>query len=266
MFSRDFTFEKYESLLNALVRNGYCSRIPFGPSGSSAVPEGVRAVILRHDVDRPSPLTLRFAELEHRLGWPSIYYFRAWGGRFEEDAVSRVAHLGHEVGYHYETLSRAGGNLKKAFDLFRVELAALRRLAPVKTACMHGAPLSRWDNRMLWESYDYRRLGIEFEPYFDLDFKAVLYLTDTGRRWDGERFSVRDRVQTGFRLKMRTTDEVIETLNRREMPSELMINCHPHRWDGRAAPWLKELFWQNAKNLVKRAVVRGRARNGGLSP
>jgi hypothetical protein len=265
MPSRDFTPAKYESLLNALIRNGYRSQIPFGPSGASAVPEGVRAVILRHDVDRPSGLTLRFAELEHRLGLQSIFYFRSWGGRFEEDAVSRVVHLGHEVGYHYETLSRAGGDLEKAIDSFRLELAGLRRLAPVRTACMHGAPLSRWDNKRLWESSDYKSLGIEFEPYFDLDFRDVAYLTDTGRRWDGERFSVRDRVGTGFRLKMRTTDDVIRALNRGEMPAKLMINCHPHRWDGRALSWLKELFMQNAKNLVKGAIVRGRVRNRGSS-
>lgn len=265
MFSRDFTLAKYESLLNALVQNGYRGQIPFRPLGASAVREGGLTVILRHDVDRPSSLTLGFAELEHDRGLASIYYFRSWGGRFEEDAVSRVVLFGHEVGYHYETLSRTRGDLKKAFDLFCRDLAALRRLAPVKTACMHGAPLSRWDNKMLWASYDYRRLGIEFEPYFDMDFKDVFYLTDTGRRWDGERFSIRDKVQTGFRLKMRTTDDVIKTLNRGEMPTQLMINCHPHRWNGRAVPWLKELLWQNAKNLVKSAIVRGRARNGRVS-
>jgi hypothetical protein len=265
MASRDFTIEKYESLLNALVQNGYRGRIPFRPSGASAILEKGPTVILRHDVDRPSSLTLRFAELEQARGLSSIYYFRSWGGRFEEDAVSRVVQLGHEVGYHYETLSRSRGDLKKAFDLFCQDLAALRRLAPAKTACMHGAPLSRWDNKMLWASYDYRSLGIAFEPYFDLDFKDVFYLTDTGRRWDGERFSVRDKVQTGFRLKMRTTDDVIRTLNRGEMPAKLMVNCHPHRWDGRMAPWLKELLWQNTKNLVKSAIVRGRARDGKVS-
>jgi len=42
--------------------------------------------------------------------------------------------------------------------------------------------------------------GIIAEPYFDMDFKEVLYLTDTGRRWDGDRVSVRDKVEkTGVR-------------------------------------------------------------------
>ncbi len=59
---------------------------------------------------------------------------------------------------------------------------------------MHGSPLSKWDNRDLWKKYDYRDFGIIAEPYFDLDFDEVFYLTDTGRRWDGSSVSVRDKV------------------------------------------------------------------------
>lgn len=45
--------------------------------------------------------------------------------------------------------------------------------------------------------YDYRNYGIIAEPYFDLDFSKVLYLTDTGRRWDGNKVSMRDRSADG---------------------------------------------------------------------
>ena len=38
--------------------------------------------------------------------------------------------------------------------------------------------------------------GIIAEPYFDVDFDDVLYLTDTGRRWDGDEFNIRDKVET----------------------------------------------------------------------
>jgi len=46
---------------------------------------------------------------------------------------------------------------------------------------MHGIPLSKFDNRLLWAKYDYRDFGIIAEPYFDIDFDEVLYLTDTGK-------------------------------------------------------------------------------------
>jgi len=59
---------------------------------------------------------------------------------------------------------------------------------------MHGSPRSPYDNNEVWKKYDYRELGIIAEPYFDLDFSKVLYLTDTGRRWDGEGVSIRDKI------------------------------------------------------------------------
>ena len=42
--------------------------------------------------------------------------------------------------------------------------------------------------------YAYQDFGIIGEPYFDIDFDKVFYLTDTGRRWDGWKTSVRDKV------------------------------------------------------------------------
>ncbi len=59
---------------------------------------------------------------------------------------------------------------------------------------MHGSPVSKWDSRLIWKKYDYKKLGIIGEPYFDVDFSKVLYLTDTGRRWDGEKVSIRDKI------------------------------------------------------------------------
>ncbi len=59
---------------------------------------------------------------------------------------------------------------------------------------MHGSPLSKYDNKLLWKYYNYRDFGIIGEPYFDVNFSKVLYLTDTGRRWNGEKVSVRDKV------------------------------------------------------------------------
>jgi len=83
---------------------------------------------------------------------------------------------------------------------FEWNLEKLRKFYPVKTICMHGSPLSKYDNRKLWEKYDYRDYGIIDEPYFDIDFNVVFYLTDTGRRWDGDSVSVRDKVVRGLEV------------------------------------------------------------------
>ena len=102
-----------------------------------------------------------------------------------------------KIGYHYEDLSLVNGDHRQAMRHFEEQLSRLRKIYPVKTICMHGSPLSKHDNRDLWDSLTsalqsapaypqpkphYRDYGIIGEPYFDVDFSKVLYLTDTGRR------------------------------------------------------------------------------------
>jgi len=53
--------------------------------------------------------------------------------------------------------------------------------------------MSRWDGRLLWKYYDNREFVIECEPYFDMNFEDMLYLTDTGRRWNGGKYSISDK-------------------------------------------------------------------------
>ena len=181
---------------------------------------------------------------------------------------------------------------KIAIETFRENLEKLRRIVPVETICMHGSPLSRWDNRLLWKYYDYRDFGIVGEPYFDIDFEKVLYLTDTGRRWDGGAVAIRDKV-TGRegrrdggtkrrrdeaqgaerraqgkngrrdeetegrrdRYRFHSTFDIIAAAKENRLPDHIMLTVHPQRWDDRFFPWIRELVWQNVKNIIKRALV-----------
>ncbi|MBC8179926.1 hypothetical protein H8E88_02270 [candidate division KSB1 bacterium] len=185
--SYDFTKEKYTQLLKALQDRGFFFMIfeQFIQSPRD------RFVILRHDVDKLPENSLLTAQIENDLGIKGTYYFRAVPESYDEKIIRQIAELGHEIGYHYENLTTTKGNLQLAIEDFRSNLEMLRKLYPVKTICMHGSPLSKYDNRKMWEEYDYRDFGLIGEPYFDVNFSEVLYLTDTGRRWDGFDFSVR---------------------------------------------------------------------------
>ncbi|HAF30100.1 MAG TPA: hypothetical protein DCG75_13750, partial [Bacteroidales bacterium] len=128
------------------------------------------------------------------MGIHGTYYFRILPKSFKPEIVKKIADLGHEIGYHYDDLAVCKGDYPKAFERFQKNLHILRTLAPVQTICMDGSPLSKFDNKHLWQKYDYKSLGILGEPYLDIDFNKVFYLTDTGRRWDGWKTSVRDKV------------------------------------------------------------------------
>ena len=255
----DFSVAKYRTLIANLLEEEYHFQT-LSDYLTSPLP---RSVILRHDVDKRPGNSLEFAKLEHELGVQSVYYFRAKPVSWDEKIIRKIHQMGHEIGYHYEDLTTCRGDFSKAYTEFRVNLEKLRALAPVTTIAMHGSPTSRYDSRNLWEKYNYKSLGILGEPYFDVEFSNVLYLTDTGRRWDGTRSNVRDMVDNRLNLKLeengvhiRTTNDLIRAAEGNQLPDVLMINTHPQRWHSTWAGWISELVSQNAKNVIKGSLKR----------
>ena len=204
----DFTLNTFQRLLTTLKDQKYTFQTFAGYLKDPAP----RTIILRHDVDARKMNSLRTAQIENEMGITGTYYFRIVPESFDEEVIKQIAGMGHEIGYHYEDVSRlaASGPAKRDFltsfvnmrlaakikrlpdlhdlhnlhDLhdkgrlapqlaekaiasFGRNLQKLRQLAPIETICMHGSPLSKYDNRMLWEYYDYRDFGIIGEPYFD---------------------------------------------------------------------------------------------------
>lgn len=215
-----------------------------------------RVVILRHDVDKMPKNALAFARLEHDIGVSVSYYFRSVPQSFQTEIIKEIAAFGHEIGYHYEDLDLCQGDVDKAFASFQANLARLRKLAPVETICMHGSPLSKHDNRVLWTKYNYKELGIIGEPYFDIDYNKVFYLTDTGRSWNSADASIRDKVNSSFSIKIKNTAHLIQLIREGKLPDQIMINTHPQRWNDNLLLWTRELVWQNIKNQAKKIVVR----------
>ena len=239
----DFTLTKYSELLDALKAYGF------------------EELTLRHDVDLKPTNSLRTAQMEAEKGLHGIYYFRAVPESWDEDIIKLIAMLGHEIGYHYESLTTCNGDVDKAYEDFCKNLDDLRAIVPVRSICMHGCPRSPFDSKDIWKKYDYHKLNIDYEPYIDTDFSQVFYLTDTGRRWDGYKVSVRDKIPqyqdewTFKGLTFHTTDDIIEGLHKGLVPQKLMITIHPQRWNPYGLEWCKELFVQNIKNSIKRILI-----------
>lgn len=100
------------------------------------------------------------AQIEHEYGIRSTYYFRTVKDVFKPMIIKKIASLGHEIGFHYEVLDKAKGDVKKAIEIFEKELRELREVADVTTICMHGNPLTFWVNRDLWTNYSFDDFGI----------------------------------------------------------------------------------------------------------
>lgn len=249
---RDFTLAIYKTLLHSVKKAGYSS-VPYEQFVSRG--QKGRSYILRHDVDDLPENSLATARMEAESGMLGTYYFRIVKQSFHPEIIEGIAALGHEIGYHYEDLALCHGDFNKAYDQFQRNLELFRTYYPVKTICMHGSPLSKWDNRLLWDKFDYKKSGILAEPYFDTDFSKVYYLTDTGRMWDGANYSVRDKVNTPFQITVHSTSDLIQKLRADLLPSQVMQNIHPQRWTDDLIPWTKELLLQNSKNVIKKIVA-----------
>ena len=245
----DFTIEKYRELLTALKRHNNHR--------------------IRHDVDLRPEYALRVAEVEAKMGAEATYYFRSMHFTSHAEVIKAIVALGHRAGYHYECLTTCKGEMGAAYEDFCRNLERLRQLVPVSTACAHGSPRSLWNSQDIWNQHDIHALGIEYEPMLDTDFSKTLYLTDTGRRWDGYRVSVRDKVpqyqeqwiQEG--MVFHTTDDIIHALNDLQHPihqKSLLINTHPQRWMPFSGQWVVEATVQWWKNQAKRLIVSLRSK------
>ena len=312
----DFTIITYKKLLDALKKQGFA----FQTFAEFIQKPAEKVIVLRQDVDRLPENSLQFARIQAGRGIKGTYYFRIVPGSWDERIIREIYDLGHEIGYHYEDVSLAAkkqmtkdkcqniknelisdlqdrktagpqdnGRIEKelaeiAIESFSRNLQKLRELAPIKTICMHGSPLSKWDSRILWKYYDYHDFGLIGEPYFDVDFDEVLYLTDTGRRWNGSSVNIRDKSINRKDCKesakftkdeitpsphrpfapspthplppsslnnFHSTYDIINSAVKAELPDRIMMTFHPQRWTNEQFPWVRELVWQNVKNVGK---------------
>lgn len=299
---KDFSLTIYKRLLRKLVQEQYV----FVPINQLHDQIHKKTIYLRQDVDSNPENSVKFAEIQNELGIKSTFYIRLLPGKWNEKMVRHIAARGHEIGYHYENLTTSQGNTNGAIIDFENKLNKLRKLVPVDTICMHGSPLSKYDSKHLWKIYSFKDFGISAEPYFDINFSKMLYLTDTGRRWNGDKYSVRDKLDkaqvthihkasvdrarreiqdehqipdefANWKMKpklnssmnmtkeaidfqnqynFRSTFDIIRAAEQGNLPDKIMMTFHPQRWTNKPLPWMKELIWQNTKNLAKYFLIK----------
>jgi hypothetical protein len=261
---KDFSIDMYKELLSSLQDAGY-QFITFSQyirlEETNTLP--TRFIILRHDVDDLPQNSMDFADIQAQFKVKGTFYFRIVPRSFDKAIIRKMLNQGHEVGYHYETMDTSSGNVDEAYEEFLKHLKTFEGIHSVETISMHGSPLSKFDNRDIWRKYNYKDLGLIGEPYFDFNFNEVLYITDTGRAWDGHKYNIRDRAPRENPLtnpdfinrSYHSTSDIISAIREGSFPCKVMMNFHPERWTNNNTLWLKQLLNQFLKNQVKRIIV-----------
>jgi hypothetical protein len=252
--TRDFTFEIYDRLLEAGLGADYEHITVREYLSRNSLPE--QFVIHRHDVDRKPENALQMARLEADHGISATYYFRTIDKTFQSDLIRNIERLGHEIGYHYEDLDWADGDVEEAHNSFETHLGRLREHAPVDTVCMHGNPLTSYDNRNMWnETRSVEEYGLLGEAYLSMDFVDVTYFSDTGRTWKDGRLKIKDNTigDATKAVSADTTQDLISLLQRQAIPRVCLLS-HPNRWADNSLEYIAEYMKDKAVNAVKHGL------------
>jgi len=122
---------------------------------------------------------------------------------------------------------------------------------------MHGNPLSKFDNRNLWQENDFRKFGIVVEAYLSLDFEKIYYFSDTGRNWNSGQGKVYDKIKGKEFSGIPGTAELPQYIKSTGC-SETCILTHPNRWTNRPLLWFYNLCYDTLGTTVKRALKGGK--------
>jgi len=242
---RDFTVDAYTLLITTLQKKDYS----FQSVENFMQNSQKRAIVLRHDVDLRSYAALRLAQAEAKLEIRSTYYFRIVKQSYNPDIIRKIVDMGHEIGYHYEDLAKHNGNFERAIQSFSRNLDLFRQYYPVKTVCMHGSSGSPYDNRDIWKHYRLEDFDLICEPYLSIDYDKVLYLSDTGRRWNGFKMSLRDNVKTSYDCSFTGTRDIIKAVD--TLPDQILFTAHPEQWTDNLPEWLFVKTFSIAHTLYK---------------
>lgn len=247
---RDFTYQIYDELCKAIAGSKYKTITFDDYFKGKNLPD--HFIILRHDVDKWPENAVELAKIEKKYGLRSTYYWRNVKHVYTPSMIREQAKMGHEIGYHYETLAQAGGDYEKALAIFTEWLEKMRKEAEVTTICMHGSRFTKWDNRHLWKTYNFKDYGITGEPYLSIDYADIKYISDSGGSWLNKGQRTRDNINDIDNELIYSTHDLIGLI-RKGTYKKIVILAHPDRWNDNMLVWHYENVTKKLRNMVKSA-------------
>lgn len=169
----DFSYGSYRALLGHIRACGQtiCSL--------RAIPASGRYVILRHDIDYSVVKALEMAQVEHDLGVQATVFLMLaspYYNLLDADnlrAARKIAELGHEIGFHYDT------DLFDGLDPERQGLEIVRQSEFL--AATIGVPITSVAQHNPSVTTTRVRVPGRADAYDDQYFKHIGYLSDSRR-------------------------------------------------------------------------------------
>lgn len=246
-----FRLTEYEKLLKNLAGSGR----PLRTVAGFLIAPDKKSIVLRHDVDRWVGRSLAMARLEYENKVASSYYFRYRSG-FPTQIIREIKAMGHEVGFHYETLSAAKGEPRIALTMFLNQLDEFRLCADCQTICAHGRPLSQWFSGDMAGTFLGAADGLIGDASATMPADFVVYLTDAGGGWNDTAVNLRDKVGVMPIGVDPLNDESLALTIKERMT--IYLNIHPERWCDGPIGLVTQSSLDVAAGFVKFFIKRSR--------
>lgn len=133
-----FTFEELGSVFIELVAN-QSSFYLF--TDEIRISDERKIVFLKHDVECNCRKALETALIENELGIRATYYIQDYLLENKDNVaiLRRIEGMGHEIGFHYDSLDRMGGDRQAAIEDFKNSIRRFTEAGfSVRTICPHG--------------------------------------------------------------------------------------------------------------------------------
>jgi hypothetical protein len=178
---RSYQFAKIKDVLSNLQKNSKINFLSWDKIYNEEDLDTTKInVVVQHNVDISLKRALRFIGLEKDLNIPSCYLFRYNTGRYKLDEAEPIIsylndELLFEVGFHYESIRNANGDLDLALDLFQQELAQMREYTKIRFIAAYD---DKFNNRKLVDDklIDFKKFGIKSCYYINHD----IFISDAG--------------------------------------------------------------------------------------
>ncbi len=134
-----------------------------------------------------------------------------------------------------------------------------RKFADIKTVAMHSRPLSRWDNRLIFNMYDLNNFNLIGETYLSINHNEYLYIADSGRNWNSNRTVIWDNVN-GLTIPPIKNGIIglINYLTNNDLKIHLLI--HPNRWNKKIFDWSLQYINDKIINIIKKIILINKKR------
>jgi hypothetical protein len=179
-------------------------------------------VVLRFDVERDLPHHLQTARQIAALGIGCTMYVHTRAATYAPAVLHRIADMGHEIGFHHETLDRCRGDFARARELFLREIDVFRRDGfDLRTVCGHGESGLPHDGYAKNFDIFYRYPQLESDAGIS---EVYLWVRRMKATQPGRLVYVSETLRGAGRFWAGLSDAFEDTTR------PAMILAHPHRW------------------------------------